>query len=345
MIYERRNDVLVIGAGHGGCQVVDAIAQREICEYLFVDSSIGDLNTLCARPQFKLHFRDGYGCAADREMGKQFTKENMEEVFRCIDSTNASHIYIVAALAGGTGSGSAIEMAQQIGKRYHPTRTQGYRTQQSLSGLPDRLVHIIGIVPGQYDNIGSIGYKNSLEFLKELTDLYTNEYICSYTFIDNGANSDKLELNEQFAADFKEFLSVPEKTNCLGKEISLMDMKKSMSTRGMFQFVEFSLTEQNPSTVNIHSNNYFPNFTKGCKYLITTSSSHNEEYVPNIIDYFGKPLEQIKCGTSVGPRSMAFAFGMEFPILVVENLMNTYKEYLHLVEMESNKPAKFTEIL
>lgn len=336
----KRNDVFVFGTGHGGCQIAYSIAAKEICKCNFANSAMGDLSSLDGiEDDDKLHFQGGLGSGSDREIGKQYARDNMEDVFSRIDRTNAKHIYIIAAAAGGTGSGSGIEMARQIGLRYSPYRTELEREEQGLTEIPDKLVHVIGIMPNEFDNIGILGYQNALEFLKELSELFNQKIVCSYTFIDNGANPDKTELNEQFASDFEEFLSIPMHTSGFGKAIDLKDMHKAMSARGMFQFAEFSLVEENPDCVNIHSNNYFPKFVKGCEYLITTSSSEDETYVQNIRKHFGEATKQVKAGFGINNRNMAYAFGMKFPQTLVDQLKKLHDKLKSIIENQINTPS------
>lgn len=338
----KRSDILVIGAGHGGCQVADSIANEGICKCIFANSAIGDLNSLLyADDKDKVHFEGGSGSGSIRENGKQFALDNIEEIYRRIETTNAKHIYIIAATAGGTGSGSAIVMAEQIGLRYHPERTAEFRANQHLTELPDRLVHVVAITPSENDNIGIKGFENNVEFLSELKGLVDKGIVRSYTFLDNTTVSNKLEINEMFASDFKELLAVPQLTDGFGAAIDLEDVSIMQSSKGMFQMTQFTLTEKNEKAVNIKKDNYYPMFDKGCKnLLITTNNPDNESFTKHIRGHFGEPEIQTKTGITQSDVNMAFAFGMKFPQSIIQKAKEMYYAKKKAIEAQQTNTTE-----
>lgn len=144
----------VIGFGNAGGKVTDKLVwyQREanrdlIRSAISVNSARVDLARLEHLPrenQFLIGQTDdrvkGHGAGADPDLGAEITEMDRHEIDRALDMVPVYDIdafLIVAGLGGGTGSGGAPRVAEQINDRYDepvyglgilPSKDEGGRT-------------------------------------------------------------------------------------------------------------------------------------------------------------------------------------------------------------------------
>jgi len=329
-----RDDVVFIGTGRCGNTIVDTVAMFEKYPVLATNSAIGDLNGLATVPManrilFTIGQEVGNGAGSDREKGKLYAQHSMPAIYEKLDNDypKAEHVVIVASTAGGTGSGSAIEMARRISLRYHKDENRYYGN--ALVELPVRYVKIVAVAPSANEKLSPTNYNNHFEFLKELYELDKQGIISGYTILCN-SKMDRNEINQNIADDLDAMFSIPKDTNGTGNSIDGRDLNRMLKEgHGMFHFADI-ITENNQIS-HIKPCPYMAEFPdiKVCNHLaivvssdiLGTDPSEEEKAVwtTRAKGYYGDTRITDKLGTRDSERNMIFAFGLDFPQKIVDD--------------------------
>lgn len=336
MLNVRRDDVVFIGSGKCGNNIVDLIAEKEKYGVLAVNSANGDLNNLLhILPEDRLHYYRGTGSGSNREKGKEYAITDMPRVFDKLDTTfyKAKYVYIIASTAGGTGSGSAIEMAREIALRYAENAER--IASNGVTELPVRMVKVVAITPSPNENLSPINYQNNLDFLKELKELDDEKIISGYTILSN-SKMDRRELNEQFVEDIDELLSLPTTTDGYGEALDGTDLDRMLSEgHGMFHMSEIIVED---TKTYMKTCPYMAKFTKvkGCDHIavamsmdvvgLDSTDEEKEKWVNIAKGHYGDTYITNKLGVRVDGRNMLYAFGLRFPEDAVEEAKVMLKE-------------------
>lgn len=353
MLNVRRDDVVFIGSGKCGNNIVDLIAEMEKYGVLAVNSANGDLNNLLhILPEDRLHYYRGTGAGSNREKGKEYAITDMPRVFDKLDTTfyKAKYVYIIASTAGGTGSGSAIEMAREIALRYAINAER--IASNGVTELPVRMVKVVAITPSPTENLSPINYQNNLDFLRELKELDDQKIISGYTILCN-SKMDRREINEQFVQDIDEMLSLPTATDGYGEALDGTDLDRMLSEgHGMFHMSEIVVGDKEKTLIKPCS--YMTKFTKvkGCDHIavamsmdvvgLDSTDDEKEKWVNIAKGHYGDSYITNKLGVRVDGRNMLYAFGLRFPEQVVEEAKEMLRESVAKREHELKKVQNHT---
>jgi cell division GTPase FtsZ len=149
--------VVLIGVGQAGGKVTQVLAEFDqemgfdaVQGAFAVNTAKADLQSLSIDTMLIGQERvKGHGVGGDNELAAEIMQEESTEVMDSLDgriSTSAEAVVIVAGLGGGTGSGGAPALAQELGRVY------------------DVPVYVIGILPGRDE--GSLYQANAGRSLK-----------------------------------------------------------------------------------------------------------------------------------------------------------------------------------
>lgn len=160
----------LIGLGNTGGQIAALAHEKLKIDVRAINSSEKDLTTVPESvPKRVIKLKDGssQGAGKDRKKAKLYLKDsitsllNDDEFFSFISELDV--LFVVSSTGGGTGSGTALVMANILEKKF-----------------PDTKVIIIGVLPVNGEAFGS--HVNTLEYLKELYSVLENP---TYLLYDN----------------------------------------------------------------------------------------------------------------------------------------------------------------
>lgn len=144
-------DVAVVGIGNAGSQVAALAASRLKVPVLAINSSEKDLQTI---PDNIPHFLmgDEKGAGKERQVAKEFLKSSIMDLLSnpsLADIFSTEYVFVVSSTGGGTGSGTAIILADVVRELYKNTK-----------------VILIGILPTLKEALST--QVNTIEYMKEL---------------------------------------------------------------------------------------------------------------------------------------------------------------------------------
>ena len=144
-------DVSVVGIGNAGSQVAALAADKLKIPVLAINSSEKDLQTI---PETIPHYLmgDEKGAGKERQAAKLFLKDSVMDILSkdfAQDVFNKEVVFVVSSTGGGTGSGTALVLADVIREVYHDTK-----------------VILVGILPTLKEALST--QVNTIEYMKEL---------------------------------------------------------------------------------------------------------------------------------------------------------------------------------
>lgn len=144
-------DVSVVGIGNAGSQVAALAADKLKIPVLAINSSEKDLQTI---PEKIPHYLmgDEKGAGKERQAAKLFLKDSVMDILSkdfAQDVFNKEVVFVVSSTGGGTGSGTALVLADVIREVYHDTK-----------------VILVGILPTLKEALST--QVNTIEYMKEL---------------------------------------------------------------------------------------------------------------------------------------------------------------------------------
>lgn len=144
-------DVSVVGMGNAGSQVAALAADKLKIPVLAINSSEKDLQTI---PETIPHYLmgDEKGAGKERQAAKLFLKDSVMDILSkdfAQDVFNKEVVFVVSSTGGGTGSGTALVLADVIREVYHDTK-----------------VILVGILPTLKEALST--QVNTIEYMKEL---------------------------------------------------------------------------------------------------------------------------------------------------------------------------------
>lgn len=144
-------DVSVVGIGNAGSQVAALAADKLKIPVLAINSSEKDLQTI---PEPIPHYLmgDEKGAGKERQAAKLFLKDSVMDILSkdfAQDVFNKEVVFVVSSTGGGTGSGTALVLADVIREVYHDTK-----------------VILVGILPTLKEALST--QVNTIEYMKEL---------------------------------------------------------------------------------------------------------------------------------------------------------------------------------
>ncbi len=144
-------DVSVVGIGNAGSQVAALAADKLKIPVLVINSSEKDLQTI---PETIPHYLmgDEKGAGKERQAAKLFLKDSVMDILSkdfAQDVFNKEVVFVVSSTGGGTGSGTALVLADVIREVYHDTK-----------------VILVGILPTLKEALST--QVNTIEYMKEL---------------------------------------------------------------------------------------------------------------------------------------------------------------------------------
>lgn len=341
-----KDEVLVIGVGQGGCMLAERLYQKGYT-CLFINSATGDLGSLYdVESKHIMHYKDGSGAGQDRAIGKAYAVQDMPRIYEKIEKqyNSVKYIFVAFSGAGGTGSGGGTYIIEALHQRYNPER-EGKETEIPL--LQDRYIGAIMILPSKNDGITLEGYKNALTCYEELENLVKAEKVNAVMLADNDM-MDSWEINEAFAQDFDDLITIPDRAKATGRSIDGNDLIRSLKGHGFLHISTYTLPAPNDKDVNnIHPSGYMPMFTKaqGHALLATVDIEEEASGIPmeNIKKYYTPPRTVSKLGTVLGSSfnedeevevqaNKAFCFGLPMPQSVKTKLIKFYNEDVEIIE-------------
>lgn len=159
--------IQVIAAGAGGMKaVIDAINNEVITQEqtLFINSTLKDVPQTY-RSNTVIFSDDGLGCAKNRVRARKMVVDAIQSGKLNLDKwvdPNANTVVLVTSTDGGSGSGSVPVIADYI------------------YNFLNKKVHIIAL-DGFDTDVN--GYKNRVDFFKEMSENYTYECICNSKYL------------------------------------------------------------------------------------------------------------------------------------------------------------------
>ena len=144
-------DISVVGIGNAGSQVAALAAEKLKVPVLAINSSEKDLQTI---PETIPHYLmgDEKGAGKERLAAKKFLKDSIMDILsseQAVEVFNKEVVFIVSSTGGGTGSGTAVVMADVIREVYANTK-----------------VILVGILPTLKEALST--QVNTIEYMKEL---------------------------------------------------------------------------------------------------------------------------------------------------------------------------------
>lgn len=144
-------NVAVVGIGNAGSQVAALAAERLKVPVLAINSSERDLQTI---PETIPHFLigDEKGAGKERSAAKAFMKDSIMKILndkKCAEIFDNEVVFVVSSTGGGTGSGTALMMADIIREVYQSSK-----------------VILVGILPTLKEALST--QVNTIEYMKEL---------------------------------------------------------------------------------------------------------------------------------------------------------------------------------
>ena len=154
LINDSKLKVSIIGCGNAGGQAVVKAHDKENFDVFIINSSAKDLSSDVVNDNIKSFIiGNGRGCGKDREISKAFLKDSFESLMLLKDFIylieSSDVIIIVAATAGGTGSGISPMLAYLLSKKY-----------------PGKTFLVFGFLPKKSES--PIAQYNAIEFIDEL---------------------------------------------------------------------------------------------------------------------------------------------------------------------------------
>lgn len=158
-------DVSVVGIGNAGSQVAALAADKLKIPVLAINSSEKDLQTI---PETIPHFLigDEKGAGKERQAAKVFLKDSIMDILSsdtAKDVFNKEVVFVVSSTGGGTGSGTALVLADVVREVYRDTK-----------------VILIGILPTLKEALST--QVNTIEYMKELYETLVD---ATYMIYDN----------------------------------------------------------------------------------------------------------------------------------------------------------------
>lgn len=144
-------DVGVLGTGNAGSQVAALAMERLSVDVLAINSSEKDLQTLPDSVPRHL-IGDKKGAGKERSEAKRFLKESIMSIINDDEKSkvfNKEVLFIISSCGGGTGSGTAIMIANILGEVF-----------------PNTKIIVVGILPTLKEALST--QLNSIEYMKEL---------------------------------------------------------------------------------------------------------------------------------------------------------------------------------
>ncbi len=139
--------MLWIGYGQAGGKIANALMQvrKKIYDAIAVNTDEADLLGLPNVPAKILvgkYLQKGRGVGADIELGADLARKAVSQIMDAIDVRSREFdpeaIWIIAALAGGTGAGGAHVLANELKEVYHRRPVYGLGVLPSASAMPSQ---------------------------------------------------------------------------------------------------------------------------------------------------------------------------------------------------------------
>ena len=232
---------VLIGVGQAGGKVVDALSEFDarnrfgaVVGTLAVNSARSDLQSLPMETVLIGGAEvNGHGVGGDNELGTKVMRDDTQAVLSAVDgrvTARTEAVFVVAGLGGGTGSGGAPYLVQELRRVY------------------DVPVYGLGILPGRDE--GSLYQVNAGRSLKTLTREADGTLL-----VDNDAwrsAGESLEsgyeaINERIARRVGLLLAAGEATDGVGE--SVVDSSEVINTlRGGVATLGYASTTAAPDT-------------------------------------------------------------------------------------------------
>ena len=188
-----------IGVGNAGSKLIDRMIEfevetgRNLCRHALV---INTARTDLAKPQNipedrrvligdTHHKARGHGVGGDAEIGAEVAKTDIDEIRRVFDDVEIHEVdavLVAAGLGGGTGSGAAPVVSEEIQKMY------------------DEPVYGLGVLPGKYE-----GGRPALNAARSLQSFVTK--VDNFIAFDNDAWRSRGQTIEQGYEEMNEELA------------------------------------------------------------------------------------------------------------------------------------------
>lgn len=188
-----------IGVGNAGSKLIDQMIKfeqstgRDLCRHALV---INTARTDLAKPEYVSEDRRvligdthqkarGHGVGGDAEVGAEVAKTDIDEIRRVFDDVEIHEVdavLVAAGLGGGTGSGAAPVVIDELQKMY------------------DEPVYGLGVLPGKYE-----GGRPALNAARSLQSFVTK--VDNFIAFDNDAWRSRGQTIEQGYAEMNEELA------------------------------------------------------------------------------------------------------------------------------------------
>lgn len=303
--FNMKSDISFIAIGQGGCNIGACLEEKGFT-VLHINTSKEDLDTL-SNAKNKYHITDGEGSNRSRNRAKGLLSSDFEGISKAIQSTILTeYVYVVFTSSGGTGSGMGPALIDYlinvVGKKAGPITT-----------LPSKREHTM-------NNI------NSYECICELEYI---ENMCTSFILDND-RSDKILINDKFANQFFDFVSIPENKDISGN-IDKAEIKEILNTRGATVISSMDTTYTTmPAWVESLSNGIYANIEddKIIKYIAV--STYNTFDQTDLVTKFGKPLDFYNGKNT--DKTVCVLSGLSYPITRLNEIKSSIDEDKERVE-------------
>lgn len=285
----------IIGIGNTGSQIAALAKERLSIPVCAINSSEKDLGTIPdSIPKKIIALKDGstQGAGKDRKRAKLYLKDSIEsllqdaEFFSFIDDLDV--LYIAGSTGGGTGSGTALLLAEILEKKYQDVK-----------------IITIGVLPVNSEAFGS--HVNTLDYLKELYTIRPNS---TYLLYDNdkvsGPSYQILQkVNSEIVEDIRVmscFYNYPTKFASIDDE----DMKRILNASGRITVTRVEGFSEKDCDQESIEDMIIDNIKRNChvetqrdkkiKYsgiitnLSDTLTKEFDDNIPKVVDFAGNPI-------------------------------------------------------
>lgn len=282
-----------IAIGQAGGNIGKELEEKGL-KGIYINSSMEDLETLDVENKYCIANADG--CNKNRKKAKAYIQNDVQNLIEKIKaSIDSEVVFVIGSAGGGTGSGSLPVICDVVSK-----------------GL-NKIVSAVTILPSESESVQA--HVNTYEVIKELSQV---EKLGAIFLIDNNKNSNKLQINQQFASLMKSLLSVVEHKSIDGN-IDNAEVKNFLQTKGFCSMAK--IKKENDKLIDkIKQSDVFANIQNDkvlSHAIISTNSNMSEK---DITSNFGIARDIYK--NKQNDHNFIALAGLSLPIERLEEIKN-----------------------
>lgn len=286
-----KDRISFVAVGQAGGNIGELLEEAGYA-VLYINTSMEDLDTL-KNAKYRYHIPGGEGCNKDRHKAKQLVIDDFDQIAAQIDAKIKTElIFVIFASGGGTGSGA------------------GPMLMDLLSG-EGKTTGAVTILPSGEESVKS--HINAYECFTELTGIAET----AACFILDNARGDRLEINQEFASLFTEFLDIPEKHSSVKGNIDRAEIMETLKAHGMSLVIRSSSGDTAQTIDCFNSNIYAPvEQDRVVKYI--TASLSGSVTMPELETAVGTPVDNFQ--TFNDKETICCLSGLTYPLTRLEQI-------------------------